>query len=123
MFSKEQLAKVARLAEQIETSSAWSLCVSRDKRKAQILDANGQSVFGGSWVLNPEQAEELLTLRQIFPELVKSLLTQEELVSTLADTIISLQEVFPELEKLEETKSFATKGRRLVEALIIEKEP
>lgn len=113
MFS-EQLTKAAKLAEEIELSPPWTVVISRDKRKAQILDGQGQSIFGGSWVLTPAQAEHLVTTRMLFPVLLKTLLTNDKLANTLFETILQMKPIFVEFSQWEGLDSWANKGLALI---------
>lgn len=119
MFSPEQFAKASKLAEELE-QSPWLVCTSRDKRKAQILDAKGNSVFGGSWVLSPEEAEKIVAVREIFPKLLKLTLLHEKMLATMTDNFVGLKDVFTELQNYEDIHIWATKALELITA--IEKE-
>jgi hypothetical protein len=114
VFNSEQLTKAAKLAEEIELSPPWTVVVSRDKRKAQVLDGQGISVFGGSWTLTPEQAENIVAVRMLFPVLLKSLLTNDKLASTLMETILQMKPIFDEFSNWTEVDVWANKGLALI---------
>lgn len=116
MFSQDQLTKASQLAREID-ASPWHVAISRDNRKAQILDSQGRSIFGGSWVLTPEEAEKFLALRSLFPILVKILLTDRHELSQLKDSISNLKEVFEELKHYEGLDTWAIKALDLIEAI------
>lgn len=116
VFSPEQVAKASKLAEEVE-QSPWLVCISRDKRKAQVIDAKGNSIFGGSWVLSPEEAEKIVALREIFPLLLKSALLTEKTLATMTDNFVGLKEVFSELSNYEGLDVWAQKGLELITAI------
>lgn len=116
MFSPEQLKKASELAEELE-KSPWHVGISRDKRKAQILDPEGQSVFGGSWVLSPNEAEKVVAVRELFPEVLKTLLAQEKQLDEIFDLLSNLKNVFSELQNYDELQTWAEKGLDLLNAI------
>jgi len=120
VLNSEQLAKAAKLAEEIELSPPWTVVVSRDKRKAQVLDGTGSSVFGGSWVLSPEQAEHVVVMRMMFPVLLKTLLTSDKLTSTLMETLLQMKPIFDEFSQWTELDHWANKGLELISAIEVD---